>query len=76
MKQNLTRKQLIIRFFSVTGMTGQNQHNWPDFFLSGNVFWGLGQGRSQGARSKCCYVVSNVVSDFQICCSKCCFRFL
>jgi len=25
-------------FFSVTGMTGQNQHNWPDFFLSGNVF--------------------------------------
>jgi len=33
MKQNLTRKQIIIRFFRVTGMIGQNRHNWPDFFL-------------------------------------------
>jgi len=31
MKQNLTREQVIIKFFSVSGMTGQNQHNWPNF---------------------------------------------
>jgi len=36
MKQNLTRKPVISRFFSVTG---QNRYNWLDFFLKGNVFW-------------------------------------
>jgi len=38
MKQNLTRKQVIIRFFSVTGMTEQNWHNWSDFFCQGKFF--------------------------------------
>jgi len=36
MKQNLTRKLVIVRFFfgyrHYSGMTGQNRHNWPDFF--------------------------------------------
>jgi len=32
MKQNFTRKLVIISFSSVTGMTGQNRHNWPEFF--------------------------------------------
>jgi len=36
MKKNLTRKPVISRFFfgyrHNTGITGQNQHNWPDFF--------------------------------------------
>jgi len=31
MKQNWTRR-LDKQVFSVPGMTGQNQHNWPDFF--------------------------------------------
>jgi len=44
MKQNLTMKAGINQ-----GFFGYRQ-NWPDFFLSGNVFWGLGQGRSQGTR--------------------------
>jgi len=42
MKQNLTRNPVISRFFSVTGMTGQNRHNWPDFFCNGTFFWSLG----------------------------------
>jgi len=42
MKQNLTRKQLISSFFSVAGMTGQNRHNWPDFFSKETFFEILG----------------------------------
>jgi len=59
MKQNLTKKPVII-FFSVTGMTEENQHNWPDFFCQGTYFEVLGKGVArrwaQGARipqSKC-----------------------
>jgi len=37
MKQNLTRKQVIFRFFSVTGITGL-------IFSVGRRFWGLGPG--------------------------------
>jgi len=35
MKQNLTRKPVISRVFSVTGITSKNRHNWPDFFYQG-----------------------------------------
>jgi len=37
MKQNLTKKPVISRLFWVTGIipTGQNRHNWPDFFCKG-----------------------------------------
>jgi len=44
MKRNLTRKPVIIRFFSVTGMTGQNRHKRPDFFCQGKFFEVLGMG--------------------------------
>jgi len=68
MKQNLTRKQFIIKFFSVTGMTGQNQHNWPDFICQRTFFKVFGKGVARGPGQN--------VMLFQICCSKCCFRFL
>jgi len=48
MKQNLTTKQVIIRFFSATGMTGQNQHNCPDFFCQEKFFEVLGKGVAKG----------------------------
>jgi len=48
MKQNMTRKQVIIRFYLVTGMTGQNQHNWPDFFYQKTFFEVLGKGVAKG----------------------------
>jgi len=50
MQQNLTRKQvIIIRFFSVTGMTGQNQDNWPNFFCQGTFFEVFGKGVARGS---------------------------
>jgi len=60
MKQNFTRKQVIINFFSVTGMTGQNQHNWPDFFCQGTFFEVLGKGVARGSGQN---VASHVFSD-------------
>jgi len=53
MKQNLTRKQVIIVFFvffSVTSMTGQNRLNWPDFFCQEKFFEVLGKGVAKGPR--------------------------
>jgi len=48
MKQNLTRKQVLIRFFSVIGVTGQNRYNWPDFFCQGTFFEVLDKGVARG----------------------------
>jgi len=61
MKQNLIRKQVIIKFFSVTGMTGQSRHNWPDFFCQATFFEVLGKdlAREPGPSPN-----QNVVSDF------------
>jgi len=61
MKQNLTRKPVIFRFFSVTGMTGQNRHNWPDFFCQGKIFKVLGKDVARGPGPP---PDQNVVSDF------------
>jgi len=62
MKQNFTRKPVIIKYFSVTGMTGQNRHNWLDFFYQRTFFEVLGKGVArgwaQGASNQ------NVLSDF------------
>jgi len=50
MKQKLTRKPVLIRVFPVTGivMTGQNRHNWPDFFCQETFFEVLGKGIAWG----------------------------
>jgi len=63
MKQNLTGKPVIISFFffSVTGMTGQNRHIWPDFFCQGMFFEVLGKGVARGPGTP---PNQNVVSDF------------
>jgi len=63
-KQNLTRKQVIIRFFLVTGMTEQNRYNWPDFFRQKMFFEVLGKDVARRPGSQ---------DPFQ---SKFCFRFL
>jgi len=60
MKQNLTGKQVIIRSFSVTGMTGQNRHNLPDFFCQGTFFEILGKDVAKSPSLP----NQNVVSDF------------
>jgi len=62
MKQNLTRKQVIIRVFSVTGLTEQNRHNWPDLFCQRTFFEILGKGvaRRLGPLPN-----QNIVSDFK-----------
>jgi len=49
MKQNLTRKPEITKvFFTVTEMTGQNRHNWSDFFCRRTFFEVLGKGVARG----------------------------
>jgi len=59
MKQNLSRKQVNNQvFFSVTGVTGQNRHNWPDFFCQGTFLEVLGKGVARKPPNQ------NVVSDF------------
>jgi len=64
MKQNLTRKQEIISFFSVTGMTGQNQHNWPDFFCQETFFEVLGKGVARVWAQGPGLTNQNIVLDF------------
>jgi len=51
MKQNLTKKPVKSSFFSVTGMTGQSRHNWPDFFWKRKFFEVLGYWWSLKKRS-------------------------
>jgi len=55
MKQNLIKKPEVIRGFSVTGMTGQNRHNWPDLFYQGKFFEVLSKGVAKG------WVAKNIV---------------
>jgi len=42
MKQNLIRKQVFFGYRHKSGMTGQNRHNWPDFFCKETFFKVLG----------------------------------
>jgi len=48
----LTTKPVIIRLFSVTGMTGQNRHNWSEFFCQGTFFEVLSKGVDRGWNQK------------------------
>jgi len=50
MKQNLTKEQVIIRFFFGYQHDRQNQHNWPDFFCQGTFFEVLGKDVAKGPR--------------------------
>jgi len=60
MKQSLTRKQVIIRFFAVTGMTRQNRH---DFFCQGNFFEVLvGKVVARGLRPRAVFNLLNTVA--------------
>jgi len=53
MKQNLTRKQVVV--FSFTGMTGQTGITGLIFFCQESFFEALGKGVARGPQSKCCF---------------------
>jgi len=45
-------------------MTGQNRHNWPDFFCQGTFFEALGKGVAKGWAQGVWTPNQNAVSDF------------